>query len=291
MKVVSALALCVLIHFAFASSGEAQQMDNEPLVIVTNGVAQAVINLVANPSPVEKFAAHELQKYFRNISGAEIQISPSAPPQTSRCRIILGTPESNEAISKLQADGKLAPFTEEHTGFDGFVVKRLTSNKQNIVVLAGNQPRAVLFAAYDFLERLGVRFFGFGEGGENVPRQPTIRIGKIDHFEKPRFKYRIVNNNNFVSTNKQMLVQITDWAVKNRFNAFLLTLDDVEHVATDELLKRGMEIWGGGHVWGELTPGKNLFKTHPEYFPLIDGKRQFPGDKSAISFATPIRNR
>src|SRR5690242_12352123 len=106
MKVVSVLALCVLIHFAFASSGEAQQMDNEPLVIVTNGVAQAVINLGANPSPVEKFAAHELQKYFRNISGAEIQISPSAPPQTSRCRIILGTPDSNEAISKLQADGK-----------------------------------------------------------------------------------------------------------------------------------------------------------------------------------------
>jgi hypothetical protein len=41
----------------------------------------------------------------------------------------------------------------------------------------------------------------------------------------------------------------------------------------NEIKKRGFLIAGPGHILSEMTPDESLFATHPEYFPLINGKR------------------
>lgn len=283
-KLAGTFAASFFLILALANSLWGQGTHPEPLLLATNGVAKATIVIGDKATAVEKFAAEELQKYVKKISGAEIPVSMFANGDKSICRITIGTPESNEAIAGLQAAGKIGQFSEEQTGFDGFIVKRQTVDGQNVLVLAANQPRGVLFAVYALLEQLGVRFFGFGEAEEIIPKHRTMQIAALDILEKPQFRYRITNNNNFVSTNTELLVKVADWGAKNLFNTFLLSWDDIGKVATEELTKRGMEIWGSGHVWGQLTPDKTLFKSHPEYFPLINGKRTFPGDKFAISF-------
>jgi hypothetical protein len=252
--------------------------------MTSNGVGHTSIVLGGRATEVEQFAAQELAKYLKAISDVEIPLLVDCG-DGSPWTILVGTPESNEAISRLQIEGRLEPLTEHLLGFDGYVVKTICQGKQTVLVLGSHHPRGVLFAVYDFLEaNLGVRFFGFRDAGELIPKQPTIKVCSIDRRQKPGFRFRISNNNNFHSTNRAMLTKVADWSAKNRLNAFLLPLDNLEHIATEELTKRGLEIWGGGHVWAHFTPEKSAFDSNPEYFPLINGKRIFPGDKVAISF-------
>jgi hypothetical protein len=256
-----------------------------PLLLTSNGTPRASIVIGAKATAVETFAAEELQKYLKAISGAELPVLRQGAEAGASGQILLGTPDSNQGVAALQVSGRIQNLTERNLGFDGYLIQQLQAGDRGVLLLGSHQPRGLLFAVYGFLEEcLGVRFYGFGQSEEIIPAAPTIGVAGGKRLRKPQFKFRIANDNNFAPTNRQMLVQTADWAAKNRFNTFLLSLDDVAHVATEELSKRGMEIWGGGHVWGQFTPDKSLFEGHPEYFPLINGKRNFTGDKQAISF-------
>ncbi len=252
------------------------------LLIAAQGIPKARIVIGNQASEVEKFAAEELQKYVKAVSGADLPISTHGS-DSSLSTIFIGTPASNPGVRGLKAR-ELKPAADD-SATDGFLIKTFTTGSKQGLLLGSNGPRGVLFAVYGFLEQcLGVRFFGFDRSGEIIPSRTTINIDPIDLWQRPRFKFRISNNNNFVSSDRKMLTRVADWSVKNGYNAFLIPVEDTSKVATEELTRRGMEIWGGGHVWGEFTPEKKLFASHPEYFPLIDGKRTFTGDKFAISF-------
>ncbi|MDD5708215.1 MAG: DUF4838 domain-containing protein, partial [Kiritimatiellae bacterium] len=129
------------------------------------------------------------------------------------------------------------------------------------VYLVGATDVAAEHAVYDFLERLGCRWFFPGDTWEIVPKNlnPTIAL---DIKESPSFNTRVIfapgwGGTDAVSHRKAML-----WVTRNRQNSVL-----------------GIHA---GHAYqricGEL---RKEFADHPEYLALVDGKRG--GDKFCIS--------
>ncbi|HWA99343.1 MAG TPA: DUF4838 domain-containing protein, partial [Pirellulales bacterium] len=225
----------------------------------------------------------ELQHYIRAMTiaegapqGATLPIVPlDEPTEVDRNAILVGRPATNAAIAKLVERERI---DLDQLGSDGYVIKTCTGAAGPTLLLAGANDRGTLFAAYHLLELCGVRFFGYRDrGGEIVPQLDSLQIEPLDLCEKPTFRYRFVSDNNFDAADKPKLVNVADWAAKNRCNAFMLTLsrpgESWEQLGLDEVRKRGLLIAGPGHILAQLTPAGSYFATHPEYFPLLKGHR------------------
>lgn len=235
----------------------------------------------AHASEVERFAAQQLQTYLGEISGGagtgdagHLPIIQSDDPETlPGAGIVLGQSASDPGVARLCAAAGLK-VDAAALGDDGYRIQRLGST----LLLTGPQPRSSLFAVYHLLESCGVRFFGYrARGGEIVPHHDPVEIPDLTVVEKPAMKYRFVSANNFPGSDREKLVNVADWAAKNRCNAFTLSPSRAgqtwEQIAIDEVRKRGLLIAGPGHVLAQFTPDPALFATHPEYFPLRDGQR------------------
>ena len=119
--------------------------------------------------------------------------------------------------------------------------------------ITGDRPRGVLYGTQAFLESLGVRWFA--PAVTHVPRRPTIRLGPIDRVETPAFEYREIYFTEALDRN---------WAPRLRVNG--------SHVPADESTGGKIVYAQFVHTFDTLVPPA-LFDSHPEYFPLIDGKR------------------
>ena len=127
------------------------------------------------------------------------------------------------------------------------------------VVLNGGGSRGCLYAVSHFLEdQCGVRWWY--DGDEDVPEAKLFHLPALDRRGKPRFLYRDIYRqpSNDVAT-----------AVHNRVNG---NGDGKISVA-----------FGGGcefgppyhcHTWDKLVPFKTYGKVHPEWYSLVNGRRQ-----------------
>jgi hypothetical protein len=129
---------------------------------------------------------------------------------------------------------------------------RLTTGMRQVLV-AGGRPRGVLYGCYALLERLGVRWYT--PTVAVVPDCATLTVPSLDEGGAPVFENRHV-----MSTESDD----PDWAARNRLNGASKRLD---------------ASYGGSflyypfvHSLNEIVPG-TLHATHPEYFPLIGGRR------------------
>jgi hypothetical protein len=257
----------------------------EPM-LVDHGRAKARIVLSDQAGEVERFAATELQHYIAAMTASPAEpagavlpiVKVSAPGADLGCDILLGRPANHAPLAQLC--GKEKAFSDPAVlGDDGYRLEAVPArNGRETVILASNGERGVLFAAYQFLEKLGVRFFGYRErDGEIVPHGDTLPVPSLDVTERPAFRYRFVSDNNFSGSDKTKITAVADWAAKNRCNIFLLAPSRAGEtwgqIALDELRKRGLLIAGPGHILARLTPDRSLFATHPEYFPMLKGKR------------------
>lgn len=140
---------------------------------------------------------------------------------------------------------------------DGFILRGFEDGNYAIV---GGSDLGTEFGVYEFLERyLGVRWLMPGEAGEDVPKSADLKIPLEEIREEPVFLSREYYNP--VSEDEKL------WARRNRFHA------RVEP----------------GHNMLELFPVAEFGETRPDFYPLIDGKRQIPGPR--ISKPKNIRER
>ena len=63
---------------------------------------------------------------------------------------------------------------------------------------------------------------------------------------------------------------------------------DQSNVATPDgplpaIRKRGGLMHGPGHIFKEFLPEEALFAEHPEYFPIVEGKRTVTGKGACFS--------
>jgi hypothetical protein len=234
---------------------------DELITLVKDGTPQCTVVLAANANVVERHAADELRTYFRKVSAAGIPQVGAVDKVVQGLPIVLGTPDSNPALGTAG----LLPAIRTLSG-EGFIIRADARG----LCIAAKKPIGVLYGVYTFLEdNLDIRWFFPGEKGEYCPRMPTIEIRPAETIHNPAFTVRSTNhtcagfNGKFSDT--------WDWMVRNKMQ---IRYAPAWRTNRKELEERGAAFTGGGHTLNALVPPEKYFKAHPEYYPLIKGKRE-----------------
>lgn len=238
---------------------------------------QIAIIRAKDPTVTESFAAEELQKYLGKITDKKFEIKDSA--------------ENGDFVFTV-ANQANPEIKELNLAREEYVIKSV----KNGVVLSGGGDRGTLYAVYDFLEKLGCRWYYMDPEDEIVPKltveQVVDKAADLDFVERPDFKVRMRRFITYdlgpagnpvaekIMSEEQMINRI-DWMIKNRINIFQYGIDHNDdcyahwpgyRAVFGEMTKRDLVIGAGGHMFFKFMPTET-FKEHPEWFALIDGKR------------------
>ena len=228
------------------------------LVLVRDGKAESVILTKENPNPHEKLAAKELSYWVKRISGAELPAATS--PVAGKTKIVLADLEQGKALLVPAVVKKLEKATSKEAYY-------ITSSEGTLYI-AGKSPAGTLYGTYAFLEDfLGMCFFH--AGAEYVPSKKAISVKDPDLFRQPWLGQRMLNE--WAGSVKPF--SLDDFHIWMTRRAFSWNERSVSKKLKDYAPCGGKRFQGGRHLTFEKSVPKKLFATHPEYFPLQDGKR------------------
>jgi hypothetical protein len=263
----------------------------DSLTIVNHGSEEAVIVSWSkdNARSVVDFAAEELQQYIFQMTGAQLPIVTGVIDDSSQIQnisdsIIILTGSQADSVSSsnssynfpaswLSQSELLLTDTKE----DSFVIN--TANE--LLVLAGMNDRGTLFAAYDLLEKFGVRYFApefeyYDEFAEYVPANSSLIIDAINVVEEPDFQFRRKYVEEGWSHTSENLIEMIDWMAKQKQNVLVVPYDyiaqgntrwdDFREDLIEDLEKRDMMIEVGGHGFESFLRPEELQAEHPDWF-------------------------
>lgn len=234
-----------------------------PTITLAAGGRSAYRILVPRQAPLPvRFAAEELQKYLKRISDADL---PLTEPDESDTALLVT--EGQSLAGELA--GLRARLADR--GEDGYLMCRLGKR----IVLAGNSPRATLYAVYHFLEK----YLGCGwcaPGDDTVPRRDVVQLETVDEaVGPPAFLMRQIilfpYGGEWLQKNN---LPHTDWLAKNRFNwahpapngPYSWERNRSRHVLVPEVERRGLSLEVGGHTFNTWIPRDQYATDHPEFF-------------------------
>jgi Glycosyl hydrolase family 67 N-terminus. len=244
----------------FAPLAAGAQTDVRQAILSQSGEARYAIVLSSRAASGDSLAASELARYLHKISGATFSVSASGALKRV---IVLRT-------------------ADQGSQSDGYSIRV----RGDSILLTGESPRALLYATYHFLEKLGCRWiaprFEFYAGSaEKIPHRPTlVYSATTDIVERPRFAIRKLDVAEGLSHDTSSLSRIVEWMPKARFNTLQLpanfggtgrvSWDAWRAFLAPELERRGIVIEVGGHgyqnfIRADMEGGK-LFETHPDWF-------------------------
>jgi len=200
---------------------------------------KAFMSIVISPdaSEQEKYAAQELKHYLERITSTFIPLETVKPEDIKGKVITVG---SASAALGIYAEG---------LGVDSFVLR---TSGDSLAIDGGK--RGVIYGVYEFLEKLGCRFFT--PTCEKIPNKPDLELPLLDETQQPVFEYRYHNYINFTGFPR--------FAVKNRING---------PVPIKEKFGGNMSYVWFVHTFEHIISPEEWFDTHPEYFSMVDGKR------------------
>ena len=259
------------------------------MTLTASTYARDILILTAEkPTVTEKFAAEELQKYLEKITSENFEI------KNAKERAGLTITVANQQMKRL------------NLSFEEYAIKSV----RNGLVLSGGGDRGTLYAVYDFLEKLGCRWYYCDEIDEIVPELTVDDVLKacenLDVVERPDFTvrmrrfltYDITGPGTALGDNIMAgLPDVVDWMSKNRINIFQYGLDHsmtcFDHWPSyqkvfGELEKRDMVIGAGGHAYFMFLPDSE-FSRHQDWWPERDGERKKAGqfctnNKEAVDY-------
>ena len=188
-----------------------------------------------------KYAADELQRFILEMSGASLPVQ-TLLAANGEYEILLGNGKH------LLRRGVEADW--DSLGEEGYLIR----TGERFLLLAGATPRGTLYAVYDFLYRLGCRFFA--SDCSVIPRSERLSFPEMNLLEKPAFESREAYWRDAFDGS---------FAVRNRLNSN----------KADISLRQGgrMKFFNFHHSFNDLIPPNEYFDEHPEYFSMVDGRR------------------
>lgn len=265
------------------------------IYIVKNKIANTIIILPREATERETLAAEELQKYIKRISGVILPIRHDDEKQ-SKYRILIGGPRRNkqtkDIISEVEFD-RLVP------GPEGILIQ---TYGDYTLLLAGSDKcaneceRGTLYAVYEFLEQfLGCSLSAYShpdlKAGEHIPSQNEIDIGEVFYCKAQAdspYRTAIVQYSDSAGeANHRLNLPFLDWLSKNRYNRILTWASIYEEYKKNGMLleaeRRGIRFTVGHHEASKLflPPDGNAYfnekyyKTHPEYYKLLEDGTRF----------------
>lgn len=246
MRLVTALMLAGVLC---GSGAQAQK-----IVLARGGKAEATIVLASSSSPSMRHGAEELQRYLKQITGADFSLvvaqagaSGDVLPKSLHTVIYV----ADDAVLARQ-EGRAPALAEEYR------IRTRPSDRlgPTRVEISGGATRGAMYGCYAFLEDvLGCRWFT--SKISRIPYSETLAVDQLDIREHPAFEYREPYYTEAFDG---------DWAARNRANGANERLD----AAHGGRVQYGRFV----HTFHELVPPEKYYETHPEYFSLVDGKRQ-----------------
>ena len=243
------------------------------LPLTENGKASAEIIIDGEKTPPQiVFAGEELQKWIEKISGAKLEILKA--PGSAKTKIHLGMPEFSPSV-KIFAE-KYKADLEKMKDNDGFAIR----TSDNDIYIFASEPKGVLNGVYRFLEKNSDIIFvrameaenGFGTiYGKNLDMKAEF----TDTLDIPKFTTRFwtgdVANNTWQARN----LGIGNYGIEHIYNPEMFNGLNRVGVRTP---------WQGG--FQSIFPLNIYTVKHPEFYPMIDGKRRFYDD-CQLCFTNP----
>lgn len=225
----------ILIALVILLSGMTVSLCADEFVVVENATAKAGIRLGDNTKGA-LFAAKELQKYVKAMSGVELKILETN--EVSACTILI----SNERVGLKR---------------DEIALK--VDSSGSVLELYGEGRRGAINAVYELLERWGVRFFGVDSRSDKIPSKTMLTVpSTLSYSYAPPFEQRFPGS---IPLDRNVGPA---WAVKLRISREYKKIGG----------KRDAQL-GSGHSLGNKSyiNSKTYYDAHPEWYALIGGKR------------------
>src|SRR5690554_3720160 len=219
--------------------------------LIHNGHSDYKIIVAENAPEPEQRAARELQYYLEKIGGVKIPLVHETDDQETYIYIgFEGAPSS--------FDVDPVSFPNEH-----YILK---SNGKSLLI-AGGGSRGTLYGVIGYLsDHLGCRWYT--KDVHRIPTQKTIKLPRFEERQSPAFEYR-------EAWYREAYDPI--WAMYNRLNPSIRPIPDS--------LGGSFITYPFGHTFYNLVPPSVHFDKNPEYFALVNGKRQ--KEKAQLCLTNP----
>ncbi len=243
----TALAMGAVICLCMAVSALPRSSESRSkITLALRGKARAVIVTQLGATEPERLAARELRDHLSAVTGASFEIKEAVPPNDAAAIIVGPGPLASQRFPEVQWD---------RLGEEGIVIRVA----DNALLLAGGRPRGSLYAVYRFLQQeLGIRWWT--PWATHIPKRPSVTVTDPDLVAKPAFESR-----------DPFWFPAFDgmWAVRNGSNS--------QHARITPDMGGKIVYKGFVHTFFPLVPPEQRFETHPEWYSLINGKRQAQG--------------
>lgn len=213
------------------------------------------------------FAATELRRYLCKITGKDLG-DPDAVPIIDDGKAL-----NDRGLNRLNGDYIVVGHNALSAQFDtkpetmkdlpgegvsgGFRIQTIEAGGTNRLLLLGNDRVGTLYAVYEFLERLGCRWYGPGVVNEEIPHNLPTPLPPMEVTDWPRFRTR-----GFWAWEDRGNPDFFDWMARNRMNLWTAAQSGIP-----ELRKRGILLTCGGHQHHErfLNPAAPYPYNHPKF--------------------------
>ena len=222
--------------------------------IVRGGRAQAAVVLSKKAGETERFAAKELIDGVRKKCGAELPLLREGEKIPSGMLPIRFTVDPDD--SRLRDDG--------------FAV---TISPQGVTI-TGRKLRSMIYGSCFLLQKYGgIRWLYPGEEGEFVPKAPDFTIPDGTVIRNPAFAMRTpLERGRFGKETKLFLARSgLSFRTRSYDKTFAMPCRTGDHEISKLLIG-----FSSGKEWDAAR--EKLFREHPEYFGLRDGKRVTTGN-------------
>ena len=252
MKKIFRLFIYSIIFFA--GSLEAFEIAEDTQIVIRG----------AKSSAAAKFAAAEVAGYIEKVSG--IKLSTVSDKSRASSQIIIGTLAD---VKELPASA--AKLLEKADSPDAFAIV-CSGNK---LIIAGRDQGGELCGAYAFLEeKMGIRWFRAAtekDSYEYVPRQKRIRFDDFEIVRVPAFRYRMLTHSGAAGR-----IPFNGQTVAVRQGFQINPPWDHKRAFREKFYQERcsmLSVSSGSHGAFYNSVPESLYKLHPEYFALQDGKR------------------
>jgi hypothetical protein len=215
------------------------------LTLANAGKAEYALVIPKNAKEIEKKAARDLRFHFKLISGAEFPVvGEDQLPDKGSAFISVGRTRLLEQSASQWKHADLAA--------EGYALEVIGKN----VYLYGGSGRGLMHGVYSLLEEdLGCRWYS--TSSTDTPRREPFCASLVSRKFVPVLELR----DPYI-----LAMHDSTWSLRNKTNTPHATIP---------------MAWGGsiryhcmGHTYAAYFPTQEYFAQHPEYYALVNGKRQ-----------------
>ena len=183
------------------------QVNAAEIPIVVSGEPKATVQIGANASTQEQFAASELQNFIEKFTGAQLELRTNQQSTTTQTVIVLGTPASNPTIRTLQE--KVGFDLPDEIGEEGYQIKSVDLGTEIVIVISARTSRGVIYGTYALIEACITALTGLKPVHPDiaVKRTASLSLPFLDEISHPFYPIRAV-----------LEIDDPDWLARHRVN-------------------------------------------------------------------------